>query len=211
MTMPKPTQECIREMAIRGSSQREMARALHVSRNTVSKYLSEDLPPAPPMRPPHASPTTEPFAEEVSSWLEADLLVPRKQRHTAKRVHDRLVAEHGFGGSLSTVERFVRDWRESRPQSPTDGCADAPAKLHDLLISPFSADGRLDLESVGSLGEAIVYQFAHVYADPTPWRRCENCGRVFKKYREEMFRRNIRETHFCRRSCNVSFNQRNRR
>lgn len=121
MTMPKSTQECIREMSIRGSSQREIARALHVSRNTVSKYLSEDLSPAPPVRPPHASPTMEPFAEEVSSWLEADLLVPRKQRHTAKRVHDRLVAEHGFEGSLSTVERFVRDWRESRPQSPADG------------------------------------------------------------------------------------------
>lgn len=119
--MPKSTQECIREMSIRGSSQREIARALHVSRNTVSKYLSEDLSPAPPVRPPHASPTMEPFAEEVSSWLEADLLVPRKQRHTAKRVHDRLVAEHGFEGSLSTVERFVRDWRESRPQSPADG------------------------------------------------------------------------------------------
>lgn len=93
---------------------------------------------------------------------------------------------------------------------PADRCADAPAKLLDLLVSPFNADGRLDLASVGSLGEGIIYQFARVYADPLPWRRCENCGRVFKKYREERFVRNIRETRFCRRSCNVSFNQRSR-
>ena len=32
--------------------------------------------------------------------LEADLGAPRKQRHTAKRIHDRLVAERGYEGSL---------------------------------------------------------------------------------------------------------------
>lgn len=62
----------------------------------------------------------------------------------------------------------------------------------------------------GSVGEAIIEQYLVIFADEKPFRRCENCGRIFKKYREEGFRKNIRETRFCRRSCNVSFNQRNK-
>lgn len=38
----------------------------------------------------------------------------RKQRHTAKRVHDRLVAEKQTDVSLSTVERYVREAKARR-------------------------------------------------------------------------------------------------
>ena len=72
MTMPKPAQECIRELHIRGKSQREIASALRISRNTVSKYLSEDLSPQPPLAPARASPTMEPYAELVVSCLEPE-------------------------------------------------------------------------------------------------------------------------------------------
>ncbi len=37
--------------------------------------------------------------------------MPRKQRHTAKRVYDRLVTEKGFTGSYSAVQRYVKKWR----------------------------------------------------------------------------------------------------
>lgn len=67
-----------------------------------------------------------------------------------------------------------------------------------------------DFSKYGSLGEAIIHQYLIVYADEKPLRRCENCGRIFKKYREEGFKKNIRETRFCRRSCNVSSIQKNR-
>lgn len=40
-------------------------------------------------------------------------MMPRKQRHTAKRVFDRLVAEYGFDGSYSGVRRYVKAWREA--------------------------------------------------------------------------------------------------
>lgn len=43
-------------------------------------------------------------------WLREDLRVSRKQRHTAKRVHERLVAERGFEGSYETVKVF---WGET--------------------------------------------------------------------------------------------------
>lgn len=67
-----------------------------------------------------------------------------------------------------------------------------------------------DFSAHGSIGEAIIEQYLVIFADEKPFRRCENCGRIFKKYREEGFKKNIRETRFCRRSCNVSFNQRNK-
>lgn len=67
-----------------------------------------------------------------------------------------------------------------------------------------------DFSAHGSIGEAVIEQYLVIFADEKPFRRCENCGRIFKKYREEGFRKNIRETRFCRRSCNVSFNQKSK-
>ena len=42
--------------------------------------------------------------EERSCW--------RKQRHTAVRILDRLRNDHGFKGSYSTVQRYVKEKRE---------------------------------------------------------------------------------------------------
>lgn len=44
----------------------------------------------------------------VENWLKQDLEHPRKQRHTARRIHQRLVEEHQFEGAESTVRRWVR-------------------------------------------------------------------------------------------------------
>lgn len=56
----------------------------------------------------------------VDSWLSADRLMPRKQRHTARRVYARLVEEEGFEGSYLSVQRYVRRWREEH-RSDGDG------------------------------------------------------------------------------------------
>lgn len=41
----------------------------------------------------------------------------RKQRHTAKRIYDRLVVEHGFSGGETTVRRLVKELREKAPEA----------------------------------------------------------------------------------------------
>ena len=106
-------QGCIREMHAGGLSAREVSRRLGVSRNTVARYLAkQDFSPPPPAAPERAQPAMEGYAEIAGSWLEADGSAPRKQRHTARRVWERLRDEEGYTGSLSTVERFVRRWRE---------------------------------------------------------------------------------------------------
>ena len=60
------------------------------------------------------------YSSLVDSWLAADRRMPRKQRHTAKRVYDRLVEEAGFTGSYSMVQRYVKRWREDH-RLPDDG------------------------------------------------------------------------------------------
>jgi hypothetical protein len=99
------------------------------------------------------------------------------------------------------------EWGGAPSNAPTN-----PFARFSLNRGNGSSWGDLpDFSATGSVGEAVIHQFFHLWADQTPWRRCENCKRIFKKYREEKFDKNIRETRFCRRSCNVSFNQRSKR
>lgn len=104
----------IRRLGRGGASVASISRDTGVSEPTVRKYLREpDLSERPPAvgRAPE-SPLLEPFAETIDSWLLEDRRCWLEQRHTAKRVFDRLVSEHGFEGSYSTVRRYVRRRRE---------------------------------------------------------------------------------------------------
>ena len=122
MTVPLDTVNDIRSMDAAGRSRSEIARVLHVSRNTVAKYADmEDMSPAAPMPQRRGRPALEGNEEWVIGVLEADLGAPRKQRHTARRIYDRLVAERGYAGSYSTVQRFVRELRHARTAAGGEG------------------------------------------------------------------------------------------
>lgn len=104
----------IRKLGRNGATVASIARDTGVSEPTVRKYLREpDLSERPPAvgRAPE-SPLLEPFAGLIDSWLLEDRRCWFKQRHTAKRVYDRLVGEKGFEGSYTTVQRYVRRRRE---------------------------------------------------------------------------------------------------
>ncbi|WP_165443719.1 IS21 family transposase [Olsenella sp. Marseille-P4559] len=120
--MPLSTRQAIRELDAGGTSRAQIARDLHVSRNTVRKYADmEDMSPAAPVSArPH--PAIDADAAWVDSVLEADLGAPRKQRHTARRIYDRLVEERGYRGSYSAVCRHVGEWRRAHARSPREGC-----------------------------------------------------------------------------------------
>jgi len=65
--------------------------------------------PGPPryrLRRRKPQPVRETIHPIVDAWLTADREAPRKQRHTAKRVYTRLVAEHGYTGSERTVRLY---------------------------------------------------------------------------------------------------------
>ena len=105
MTVPLDTVNDIRSMDAAGRSRSEIARMLHVSRNTVAKYADmEDMSPAAPMPRRRGRPALEGNEEWVAGVLEADLGAPRKQRHTARRIYDRLVAERGYAGVSANLK-----------------------------------------------------------------------------------------------------------
>ncbi len=89
-----------------GLSIRELATKYQVHRRTVRQALADAVPPA-RKTPTRASPATGPYEQVVRAWLTADLGAPRKQRHTARRVWQRLVDEHGAGVSESAIRPLV--------------------------------------------------------------------------------------------------------
>lgn len=118
MTMPLQTKHDIRQMDARGVARVKIARELGVSRNTVAKYADmQDMSPAPPLAAQRARPSLAGHEKWIDSVLAADLGAPRKQRHTAKRIFDRLVSERGYTGSYSSVCRYVARCKESRTQA----------------------------------------------------------------------------------------------
>lgn len=122
MTVPLDTVNDIRSMDAAGRSRSEIARVLHASRNTVAKYADmEDMSPAAPTPQRRGRPALEGNEEWIAGVLEADLGAPRKQRRTARRIHDRLVAERGYAGSWAAARRFVRELRLARAAAGGEG------------------------------------------------------------------------------------------
>ena len=94
-------------------SLREISRKTGHSFKTVQKYAyqldwSEDNLPD---TEPTSYPVLGDFIPVIDEWLEADRKIPRKQRHTVWRIFCRLRDEHGFGGSYSSVKKYVRKKR----------------------------------------------------------------------------------------------------
>src|SRR5512134_1286518 len=95
-------------------SAREAARHFGVSRESVKKMLSFSVPPGYRRMAPIKRPKLDGFTEIIDQWLGDDVGRPRKQRHTAKRVFDRLRDEHGFTGGYTIVKDYVRDQQRRR-------------------------------------------------------------------------------------------------
>ena len=113
-----PIVQDIRRLDRQGMSRAQIARRLHVDRGTVAKYADmEDCSPKPKADRRYGS-KIDPYAHLVDGWLEADRLLPRKQRHTIRRVHDRLLAETDYDGEYSTTMRYVHRWREANRGVP---------------------------------------------------------------------------------------------
>lgn len=85
---------------------RELARRFEVHRRDVRAALASAVPLARKVAVPRAS-KIDAWKPVVDGWLAADREAPRKQRHTARRVWQRLVVEHDAQIGESTVRRYV--------------------------------------------------------------------------------------------------------
>lgn len=108
-------QEAIRKAYHRdGKSIHGIVRELGVARNTVRKILASNIsePPRYRLNEPKAKPVLGPYLGVIEAWLKADEEAPRKQRHTAKRIWERLQEEYGFTGSERRIREVVAEIRQ---------------------------------------------------------------------------------------------------
>jgi transposase len=94
-------------VVIEGLSRREAARRFGLDPRTVAKMLVFSVPPGYRRSRPPARPKLGPFVGIIDRILEDDKSRPAKQRHTSKRIFERLRAEHGYSGGLTIVKDYV--------------------------------------------------------------------------------------------------------
>jgi transposase len=94
-----------------GQSIRQIARDLAHGRETVKKALREGTPPGYTRRAPPRCPKLAPHIGFIEQVLEADQSQPRKQRHTAFRIFQRLREEAGYQGGYDQVRRYLQKHR----------------------------------------------------------------------------------------------------
>ena len=118
---------------------REISKELHHSRKTVRKAIRDASVPKYHLVKARICPVMDPFKAIIEGWLEEDKSQPRKQRHTAHRIYERLVSEHHFTGGERTVREYVSRLKP---------------KFQDMFI-PLEFDPGTDAQC--DWGEASVY------------------------------------------------------
>ncbi|MEV5879654.1 hypothetical protein AB0L75_36655 [Streptomyces sp. NPDC052101] len=115
----------IRRDARTGMSTRALMRKYGIGYETVQRALVSALPePRKKMRP--RATRLDPYKPVIDAILKADLTAPRKQRHTVKRIYDRLLDEHdAVGISYQTVRAYVTARREEIRLQAGKGVVDA--------------------------------------------------------------------------------------
>ena len=91
-----------------GKKIKQIARETGHSKNTIKKVLRGEYSGYRP-RITQPYPTLGPYLNIIDQWLKDDKQRPKKQRHTAVRVFNRLKQEHDFQGAETSVRRYVRE------------------------------------------------------------------------------------------------------
>lgn len=106
----------IKDLQRQGLGPQEIGSRLRIDRKTVARYMARDdfrqaLVPKTP-----ANSRLDPFKPKIDEWLEEDRRMRFKQRHTAKRVHERLLAEfpESYDCSYPLVQRYIKARKAER-------------------------------------------------------------------------------------------------
>ena len=117
-----------RAVRVEGRSQRAVARDFGLSRETVRKMLQYAVPPGYQRQQPIKRPKLGPWLGVIDAILEDDKQRSAKQRHTVKRIFERLKEEHGLLDNRRLGRRVVRRVFDNR-SGPSHGNHFAP-QLH---------------------------------------------------------------------------------
>ena len=97
-----------RAVLVDGLSRRAAAREFGLARKTVRKMLEYSVPPGYRRQQPVRRPKLGPWQGVIDAILEDDKQRPPKQQHTARRIFERLRAEHSYTGGYTIVKDYVR-------------------------------------------------------------------------------------------------------
>lgn len=99
---------------VEGKSGRAIAKEYGLSRKTVKKMLFQASSPGYCRKKDIGFPRIGPYKDFIAQILAEDKQAPRKQRHTGRRIYERLKEEQGYEGSYSAVQRYICKYK---PQS----------------------------------------------------------------------------------------------
>jgi transposase len=92
---------------VEGASKRSMRREYRIGSETLAKILANPEPPGYRLSAPRPRPKVGEFLAVIDEILVADRTAPAKQRHTSKRIFERLRDEHGYTGGITQVKDAV--------------------------------------------------------------------------------------------------------
>lgn len=139
MIQVEEKEEIRRLYFIKRHSIRKIAREHHYSRKTVRKAIKDASAPEYHLSVPKPYPVMGPYLPIIERWLKEDRSRPKKQRHTAHRIYERLIDEHDFTGCERTVRKHVSRLRQDFTE----------------VAIPLEFDPGTDAQ--GDWGEALIY------------------------------------------------------
>jgi transposase len=108
--------EIRRRVLVDGQSKRSVCREFDIHWDTLQKVLNHPEPPGYRRDAPRPRPKLEPFLPVIHQILEEDRKAPKKQRHTARRIFERLRDEYGYTGGKTIVKEAVAAWKGPRAE-----------------------------------------------------------------------------------------------
>jgi transposase len=99
--------EIRRRVLVEGVSKRQIRREFRVGSETLAKILANPEPPGYRLRAARSKPKLGAFTGVIDQILADDLSAPAKQRHTARRIFERLRDERGYLGGITQVRDYV--------------------------------------------------------------------------------------------------------
>lgn len=99
--------EIRRKVLVEGASKRSVMADYAMAHRTLQKILSSAEPGTYTGAERRQKPKLGPFLGVIDQILEDDRHAPPKQRHTARRIFERLRDEHGYAGGITQVQDAV--------------------------------------------------------------------------------------------------------
>jgi transposase len=146
-----------RKVLVDGVPKRQILREEGIHYKTLQKILEHSEPPGYIRKQPSTKPVIGPHLDTIQRIIKEDRQRPKKQRHTAKRIFERLRDENGYQGGYTQVRTTVREY-----------CKQSKEVYMPLVHRPGEAqmDFGYALAKIGGvLCKVVLFVFALPFSD----------------------------------------------